>query len=251
MGNVTSLFDCAVNPLAPLPPEDLAEGPPRPVLIEDARPLRDSGLWRLNRAFYEAQGLRAWSSSVVPHFVTSNAAVAKAYARVVLGVLRDTYAGGAGERGPAPGADPAKPVYIVELGAGHGKLGYLIVETLLRYRSFYPPHGVPGPDSGGGGGGSPQPRTVPGAGIPFKYVLTDAVAATVEAWTAHPSLRDFIAAGVLDVAVFDAERDSQVRRRKAGASGGREWHPRRRRDNGFRMGSALLLVMASLLLHRR
>ena len=150
MGNAGSIFDCAVNPLAPVPAEggDAAEGPPRPVVFEDATPLRESALWRLQRAFYEAHGVRAWSSSVVPHFVTTNAFVAKGYAKVALGLLRDTF-GGPG------GAAATAPVYIVELGAGHGKLGYLVVETLLRYRSFFPPTAVPG-------------------GVPFKYVMTGA-----------------------------------------------------------------------------
>ena len=241
MGNVSSIFDCAVNPLAPAASDDdvdLSEGPPRPVTVEAATPLRDSVLWRLQRAYYEAQGVQAWSSGAVPHFVTTNAFIAKAYAKVILGLLRDTY-------GTQPGGGAAlcaAPVHIIELGAGHGKLGYLIVETLLRYRSFYPPSGV-------------------ASGVPFKYIMTgamtregkgiarsasrstrpassppesgrslasprsvsaaprlslpptsaDAFPATVDAWSRHPSLRDFLDAGVMDIAVFDAERDTSVR----------------------------------------
>ena len=218
MGQVQSLFDCAVNPLvsgedAAASLESAADGPPRPLIIEDAAPLRESQIWRLQREFYAAHGVHAWTTGTVPNFVTSNAYIAKGYAKVAMGLLRDTYGG--------PASNVSTPVLIVELGAGHGKLGYLIVETLLRYRSFYPPHCVP-------------------SGVPFKYILTgkcapprtlrdvdalgaranvahipficaDAFPATVDAWERNPSLRDFIEAGVVDTAVFDAERDTSVR----------------------------------------
>lgn len=177
------------SPLNPLP-EESAGGAPQPVLaIEDAKPLRDSLLWRLQRAFYEAKGVSPWSEGVVPNFVTTNSFVARAYARIALGLLRDAFTA-------ESSADPAEPLYIIELGAGHGKLAYLVVETLLRYRGFFPANSVP-------------------RGLPFRYVITDAFAPTVQAWRAMPVLREFFDLGVLDVAVFDAERDTQVRRRPA------------------------------------
>lgn len=212
MGQIASVFDCAVNPLAPAPPEDhdSYEGPPRPVVIEPPTPLRDSALWKLQRAFYTAKGVSAWSEAIVPNFVTTNSFIARGYAKVILGLLKDTFEVPPrpirpGERAPpsgrggAPaiypqGTDPTQPVYIVELGAGHGKLGYLIVETLLRYKAFMPPCARQG-----------------GQGLPFKYVLTDAFPSCVEAWRAHPSLKDFFDMGCLDVAVFDAEKDTEIR----------------------------------------
>lgn len=175
------------------------EGPPKPVVFDPPTPLRDSALWRLQRAFYETKGVNAWSEAIVPNFVTTNSFIARAYAKVILGLLRDTFEvpptpsrrRGSAASTPA-GVDPTKPVYIIEIGAGHGKLGYLIVETLLRYRAFFPPSAVP-------------------SGLPFKYVLTDAFPGMVEAWRAHPSLKDFFDMGALDVAVFDAERDREIR----------------------------------------
>ena len=202
---VSSVFDCSVNPLASAPPEDVDsyEGPPRPTVLDPPTPLRDSALWRLQRAFYEAKGVKAWSEAIVPNFVTTNSFIARAYAKLILGLLRDTFEVPprpmrAGERAPPAaggaypaGTDPTQPVYIIELGAGHGKQGYLIVETLLRYRSFFPACAVKN-------------------GVPFKYVLTDAFPGMVDAWRAHPSLKDFFDMGVLDVAVFDAERDTSL-----------------------------------------
>jgi len=52
----------------------------------------------------------------VPHHVTDNVALATAYARVVLGFLRDTPSG--------------EPLYIVELGAGCGRFAFLFLRAL-------------------------------------------------------------------------------------------------------------------------
>lgn len=198
MGTAASIFDCATNPLHPVPEAGgSAEGgddDSRDIVLEHQVPLRSSLIWRLQRAFYDDRGLTAWSDAVVPNFVTSNSFIAGAYARVVLGMLQDVY-GAAGSRNPA--TDYAQPVYIVELGAGHGKLGYLVVEALLRYRAFFP---------------------ATDCLLPFKYVLTDVAATNVEAWLQHPHLVDFMEAGALDVAVFDAERDSELRLRKCGVT---------------------------------
>lgn len=35
-------------------------------------------------------------------------------------------------------ADPNEPIYIFEAGAGHGKLGYLIIKRLLEMKDLWP-----------------------------------------------------------------------------------------------------------------
>ena len=35
-------------------------------------------------------------------------------------------------------ADPNEPVYIVEVGAGQGRLAYLILKKLMSMRHFFP-----------------------------------------------------------------------------------------------------------------
>jgi len=196
MGNAASIFDCATNPLDPLPEEGASDEAERLVVLEEACPLRASILWRLQRAFYEEKGQHAWTDAVVPNFVTSNSFIARSYARVVLSLLQDVY-GGVAPAARNAVADYAQPVHIIELGAGHGKLGYLVVEGLLRYRAFFPRTDCP---------------------WPFKYVLTDAVQRDVDAWLEHPNLREFIELGVLDVAVFDAERDTEMKLLKSGVT---------------------------------
>lgn len=187
MGAASSIFDCALNPLNPLP-EEAGSEPKAPLALEEAVPLRESLLWKLQRAFYEVKGVSAWSEGIVPNFLTTNSFVARAYARLTLGLLRDVFTPGVGIAAPRQ----TEPLYIVELAAGHGKLAYLIVETLLRYRSFFPKNDVPG-------------------GVPFRYVITDAFAPTVRAWRAMPVFREFFDMGVLDVAVYDAERDVDIK----------------------------------------
>ena len=144
------------------------------LLLDDAKPLRDSMLWTLQSAFYKTHGAAAWADSIVPSFITTNAYVASLYARVVIGFLRDWFT-----------EDPKSgPLDIIEIGAGSGKFGFLIVRALLEMRAQWPnSQGTP----------------------PFTYILTDVSAANVEFWRTHECIAPLIAAGIVDTAVFDAE----------------------------------------------
>lgn len=53
------------------------------------------------------------SSGAVPHFITSNTFIAKAYARVIKSWIRDI----------RHRLDMNQPLYIIELGTGSGKVG--------------------------------------------------------------------------------------------------------------------------------
>ena len=81
---------------------------------------------------------------------------------------------------------------LVELGAGHGKMGFLVLTHLVRLREFWP---------------------APGA---FRYVLTDCCAQSVQFWAAHPALQRFFKAGLCDYARFDAEKDTEIHLERAG-----------------------------------
>lgn len=59
--------------------------------LEDAKPLRESSLWRLQSSFYRRVAIAAWADAIVPSFVTSNAFIAAGYARVLLGFMRDWF----------------------------------------------------------------------------------------------------------------------------------------------------------------
>jgi hypothetical protein len=80
------------------------------------RRLSASPLWAAQRRFYERAGIDAWRTGTVPHHVTSNVALAHAYARIVHGFLRDT---------ARPG-----PLDVIELGAGPGRFAFLFLRAL-------------------------------------------------------------------------------------------------------------------------
>ena len=80
-------------------------------------------------------------------------------------------------------ADPSEPLYIIEAGAGLGKLAFLIVRELLAAREFYP--------------------EMCGGETPFRYVLTDCAPQNLAFWDAHDQLKPLFDLGVLDAALVD------------------------------------------------
>lgn len=158
---------------APTPPE------PAPGLaIETEQRLSHSRLWSLQRRYFDRAGVSAWSTTTVPHYITNNPAMAFAYAQVFLGYLRDA----------RPTLDPAEPFTIVELGAGSGRFAYLFLRALTDLL-----------------------RRSPLAQVRVRYVMTDFTEANLRFWQAHASLRPFVDQGLLDFALFDAERDREIR----------------------------------------
>lgn len=134
--------------------------------------LSRSVLWRLQRRFFERRGLAAWSDGEVPHHTTNSPWLARAYSRVIAAYLRDWQAD----------LDPSQPVYIVELGAGAGRLAFHLMRQLDEL-----------------------PRR-----FAIRYVMTDFAEANLAAWRAHSQLAGWLAAGRLDLARFDAEHDAAI-----------------------------------------
>ena len=126
-------------------------------------------------------------------FVSSNAFLASGYARIIMGFLRDW-------RASPKGAACSTPVHIVELGAGHGRLSFLVLRELLELWTLEQQ----------GGGASPS------APPPFRFIITDVAASGPEFWAKHESLARFVAMGVLDFAVFDAERGGAMHLKVSG-----------------------------------
>ena len=155
--------------------------------IDTAR-LSESPLWALQKKFYEEEGQSAWKRDLVPSFVTSNAFVASKYASLILSFASDWIAQFRSD-GDQVGNTPGK-IYVLDIGAGHGKLGYLIVRQLLRLKELWP--------------------TLQQELHFFKYVLTDKFKGNVEYWTSHEKLQPLFKLGVLDVAQYDAEKDTEI-----------------------------------------
>jgi hypothetical protein len=170
----------APRPAAPAPPE------PR-VTLERERRLSESLIWPLQREFYRRRGTAAWTSGELPWYVTSNAFIARAYARMVVGWLRDLLAGGL--------LDRSRPVYVLELAAGSGHFAFLFLKKLQAIREELPAL----------------------AGIDLRYVMTDLPEANVEAWQRNERFAPFVENGGLDFALFDLERDAELRLLRSGA----------------------------------
>jgi tetratricopeptide (TPR) repeat protein len=145
-------------------------------LLETNERLSRSLLWRLQRNYFERHGIEAWSSGAVPHHITSSPFIADAYARVVMGFLRDCSV-----------LDHSQPVHIVELGSGSGRFAYSFLKKFLHLH-----------------------RNSVLKEIPVKYVMTDFTNSNLEYWRTHPSFVPFIEAGSLDLARFDLEHDVQI-----------------------------------------
>ena len=158
------------------------------VVIEQGRRLSESLIWALQRGFYARAGLAAWKPKAVPFYITSNAFTARAYARTVGGFLRDLVAAGRIDRGA--------PLYLVELAAGSGQFAYLFLRRLAEIQEQVPALG----------------------GLDLRYVMTDFAESNVEAWQTHERLAPFRDSGRLDFALFDLERDHELRLRGAGVT---------------------------------
>lgn len=154
------------------------------MLLEAGVPLSRSAIWKIQRDYFAECGIEAWNRGEMPHYITNNPFMAKAYAEVVSGWLRDC-ATLAGE-----GSDP---VYIVELGSGLGRFAYHFLRRLGTMLS--------------------RPRL---RSVPFRYAMTDFTAKTIEFWRAHPKLRPLVDDGILDFARFDAAEPGEIYMIEAG-----------------------------------
>jgi tetratricopeptide (TPR) repeat protein len=125
-------------------------------------------LWRLQRDLYDTRGIQPWSRGDVPQSITTSPYIARAYAQIALGYIRDIQ----------QHLEPSEPLYIVELGAGSGRFGFRFIkqlQQLLKNRD-----------------------------VRFTYVMTDVSPTLIDFWQDHPSLRPLRDAGYLDFAYFDA-----------------------------------------------
>jgi SAM-dependent MidA family methyltransferase len=152
-------------------------------LLESYTPFSESMIWQLNRDYYQQAGIAAWSNGEVPHHMTSNAFVGKTYAGLILGLLKDLAAQGKTE----------ETVYLLELGAGHGRLAFHILKYLEQDVSRL--H-MKLPD--------------------YCYVLSDIVEENLQFFEAHADFLPYYERGQLDVTYFDALTSTTIQLRKSG-----------------------------------
>ena len=152
--------------------------------------------------FYDKQGIKSWSKGIVPSFVTSNAFIGKSYARVITGYVSDLCKSTSTSQRQSRtnnGIAIIDPIYIVELGAGSGKLAFYILKELEEIKkrvdvdsSYF----------------AMLDQIV--------YVLTDFTVSNIKFWEGHEALLPFVQQGRLDFARFEAELDDSIFLRVSG-----------------------------------
>eukprot|EP00501_MAST-03F_sp_TOSAG23-6_P002213 GSMAST32.ASY1.ANO1.2313.1 assembled CDS len=184
MGATLSALDCTVTQPEKHPSFQTVvdkENECNEYILESNIPLESSMLWKLQRSFYETK-------SIVPSFVTTNAFIANAYAKVILSFLR--------EWSLSLEKTVNEPMYIIEIGAGHGKLGFLILQKLIEFEDHT-------------SNDDHTNTTTYRKNVPFVYVLTDFSEKILNVWMKKKQLQKFIEKGILDFAIFDAESNDE------------------------------------------
>ncbi|MFZ6654044.1 SAM-dependent methyltransferase [Undibacterium sp. TJN19] len=143
-------------------------------VIEENQRLSASRLWQWQRQFFSEQTIAAWRNSIVPHYVTSNTFIARAYARLVFGHLRDLLSD------QHHALDAQQPVTVLELGAGSGRFSYHFLKKFFALL---------------------QQSTL--SHLRVRYVMTDFSEKNLAFWKQHPFLQDYITRGLLDFALVD------------------------------------------------
>jgi tetratricopeptide (TPR) repeat protein len=146
-------------------------------ILEWQQPYARSLIWDLQRRYFEAAGVEAWRQGEVPHYITSNPAIAHGYAEIVMALQRDRAA-----LAPTDG-----PLHICELGVGSGRFTFHFLTALARLC---------------------DQENIPLSS--FRYIATDIVDANLDFLACHPRLDPFFAAGVLDLAPFDLTADDRL-----------------------------------------
>ena len=134
-------------------------------------------LWQLQRDYFNSAKIEAWSSGEVPHYITSNPKVGQTYAEMVLALLRDLSLKG----------KTHDTVYLIDLGAGHGRLCY---HFFKHFEKYYAQSAIPLP--------------------PFCYILSDFTASSLAFWQGHPRFKPYIEKGWLEMAQFNAVSDTSI-----------------------------------------
>lgn len=148
-----------------------------PFEIEPTTLFSESFLWQLNRDYYQNEGIDAWRSGAVPHHMTSNSRVGKTYAELILGLLKDL----------SFKNKTSETVYILELGAGHGRLAFHVLQHLQKLKKSL---NIELP--------------------PYRYILSDIVEENLSFFDEHPQFQILIEEGILDVCYFDAVKSTEL-----------------------------------------
>lgn len=103
----------------------------------------------------------------MPFYLTSNPLIANQFSQLILAFLHDDR------------IDDSEPVYLFDLGAGSGRLGYLILNELCNRRNIC-------------------------------YVMTDMIEENLKTLETHPQLQSFIEKGALDFSSYNSRESGSL-----------------------------------------
>lgn len=153
-------------------------------VIEQPSHLAKSFIWNLQSRYYEELGIEAWLSGEIASRVTCNSYIAACYARLIAAYVADV---------------GAENVTILELGAGHGRFGFLCANHLkdMAERGSF-------------------------AAKNWKYVLTDVAERNIGFWEEHEAFRPLVAQGLVDFARYESGANESITTRVSGETIGRD-----------------------------
>jgi tetratricopeptide (TPR) repeat protein len=143
----------------------------REVTAETGKSLSDSMLFKMQKEYYQKQGVNAWANQI-PFEPTSNPFIAHSYAQVAVAFIKDCIA-----KSPAA---MNSPFYFLELGAGCGRFSFYVVKAILELLQL---------------SGLEQ--------VNVKYVMSDFADHNFKYYQTHHALKPYIEAGIIDFALFD------------------------------------------------
>lgn len=152
-------------------------------LVEDAIqkvPVSQSELWNCQQEFYKKQGIAAWDEKKIPYYVTCNPYIANAYANIIHSYIKDNIELGY--------VKPDTTFYILELGAGSGVFSFYLMKRLFELKTIFSE-----------------------SDVSFGYIMTDCIEKNIEFWRTHPAFGDYINRGFLDFAVYDLNKDQEIK----------------------------------------
>lgn len=148
------------------------------VLLEENKRLSESCLWRIQREYFDQQGIHAWVNQV-PFYITTNPFIAHSYAQVIFNFIRDWLV-------QHPEAK-AHPFYILELGTGSGRFSFYFLKTLISLLDTYQL-----------------------TDIRFCYVMSDVTRTNIKYYESHHALQPYIEKGLIDFAIYNMEVEKPI-----------------------------------------
>lgn len=82
--------------------------------------LSNSIIWQNMENYYNDMGPAAWTDEIVPLNITSNTYIAKLYSQLIIAHINDFLL-------QSKNNNKDEPFYILEIGAGHGKFSFYLL----------------------------------------------------------------------------------------------------------------------------